>query len=113
MTWTAFVEFAAKHWITVLFGLVLTGLTAGYRRLAKRIARNRAEEKALQAGVEALLADRLIQLRNYYNDKGYCPTYARQSAETMYVAYHGLGGNGMISDVFEAIKDMPLSKRGD
>lgn len=93
-----------QHWVPSLFGLAFTGLTAW-------VARTWKSNKAVKKGVEALLADRLIQLHNYYYDKGYCPTYARNSAEAMYNAYHNLGGNGTITDIYEGIKDMPLLKK--
>jgi cbb3-type cytochrome oxidase subunit 3 len=111
MTWEEVVRFAAKHWLTVFFGVIWAVMMALLRRIGKRVKKDQKAERAMQAGVEALLADRLIQLHNYYNDRGYCPIYARRSAEAMYKAYHELGGNGTISDVWEHIQGMPIEKR--
>lgn len=111
VTWVAFIEFATKHWLTVLFGLVLTGITAAVQRLSKRMKKEKDANAAIRRGVIALLADRMIQLHNYYDEKGHCPTYARNSAEAMYMAYHELGGNGTITDIYEAIKRMPIKER--
>lgn len=113
MTWTAFVDFATRHWLTVGFGLALTALTAAVRTLFRRIRHERGTDKAMRGGVLALLADRLVQFYHYHAERGFCPHYARASAEAMYTAYHNLGGNGAITDLYEAIKQMPLAKKED
>lgn len=104
------IDFVIKHWLTVLFGLVMTALSVGYQNLSKKIKRGKAESKAVQAGVVALLADRIIQLYNYYAEQGYCPIYARSNAESLYKAYHALGGNGTISTLYMKLLAMPTVK---
>jgi len=111
MSWAELGEFAIKHWLTVVFGLVSAGLTAAYRRLSSRVKKDRSAIKAMQAGVEALLADRMIYLHNYYQDKGCCPIYAKRSAETMYTAYHNLGGNGTVTELYNRLLAMPTEKK--
>ena len=108
MIWTDVVDAAQKHGLTVALGGIVSAGTWGYRCLSKRLKHQRDTERALEAGLEALLADRLIQMHNHYSERGYCPTYARRSAEVMYKAYHDLGGNGAITDCYEAIKRMPI-----
>ena len=104
-------DFIIKHWLTVLFGLITTGLGVGYRKLSVRVKKEKKASKAVQDGVEALLADRLIQLYNYYAEKGYCPIYARSNAESLQKAYHALGGNGTISALYNKLMAMPTEKR--
>lgn len=110
MTWTQVGEFALKHWMTVFFGLATAACAAGYKRLAGRAKKDRQANKAVRAGVEALLADRMIQLHNYYADKGYCPIYARRAAESLYGAYHDLGGNGTITGLYQRLLALPTER---
>lgn len=111
MTWADLWAKVLNEWIGYILAAMTGAFTLAYRRLSNRLKKHRTREDALEAGVEALLADRLIQLRNYYADRGYCPTYARTSADAMYKAYHDLGGNGMITDVFDGLKKLPMDKK--
>lgn len=104
-------DFIVKHWLTVAFGLVTTGFAAAYRHLAKRLKSDKAENEAVKEGVKALLADRLIQLHNLYTDRGYCPIYAKQNAESLYKAYHDLGGNGTMTDLYNRVLAMQTEKK--
>lgn len=58
-------------------------------------------------GVEALLRDRIIQSYNHYQDKGYCPIYAKESLKRMYDAYHSLGGNDVATKLKNELLEMP------
>ena len=96
-------EFIIKYWLEVLFGLMVAGLGAGYRNLASRLK----EQEAIKLGIQALLRDRIIQAYNHYLEKGYCPIYARQNIEALFVQYQALGGNGVIANLVEHLKDLP------
>ena len=74
-------EFIIKYWLEVLFGLIVAGLGAGYRNLASRLK----EQEAIKLEIQALLRDRIIQAYNHYLEKGYCPIYARQNVEALFV----------------------------
>ena len=96
-------EFIIKYWLEVLFGLMVAGLGAGYRNLASRLK----EQEAIKLGIQALLRDRIIQAYNHYLEKRYCPIYARQNIEALFVQYQALGGNGVIANLVEHLKDLP------
>ena len=96
-------EFIIKYWLEVLFGLLITVLTLAYRKLASRMKR----QEAVELGIQALLRDRIIQTYNHYEDKGYCPIYARENVEELYTRYHDLGGNGTITSLMDKMRKVP------
>lgn len=116
-------EWIAEYWLEALFGLVLAGLSAGYKNLAAKfrkareaeaaaIAKQQEESAAVKGGMRAILRDRIIQAYNHYvHEKGSCPIFARDSTQAMYEAYHALGGNGMVDDLMEDLLDLPTEKR--
>ena len=64
-------------------------------------------EKALDEGVQSLLRNQLIEYHDKYMARGYCPIYVKESARRSYEAYHELGGNGVVTKLFEDIMELP------
>ncbi len=59
---------------------------------------------ATRKGIRALLRADLIRLYNkYHDDLGYCPIYVKQSLEDEYQQYHSLKGNGVGTNLYEAL----------
>ena len=69
-------------------------------------------ERATNEALKALCRDRILQGYRYYKQHGGISTQDLESMTKLYNAYHGLGGNSIITTVFEKIKNMPL-KEGD
>ena len=92
--------------ISLLFGSGI--LITGGKYIVKRINKTDAKTEAVCLGVQALLRDRLIQTYNRYNDKGYAPIYAKENFENMYQQYHALGKNGVMDEIHEKFKALPL-----
>lgn len=92
--------------IAFLLGAVLTYFGARWSKILKKI-------DGLEYGVQALLRDRMLQMREYYAEKKKpIPQREVESFEAMYSAYHGLGGNGYIEDTRrEIIEVMPHEVR--
>mgnify|MGYP006956018573 CR=1 FL=1 len=98
--------------ITLLFGsgiLVRVGHKL-YTSMNVKIKKNEEETAAVCLGVQALLRDRLLWSYNHYNEKGYAPIYAKENFENMYQQYHALGANGVMDEVYEKFKALPLEK---
>lgn len=100
-------EWILKYWLEVLFGIISSGLFAGYKKLAGKLK----EQDAIKFGIQALLRDRIIQSYNHYQEKGYCPIYALENINALYTQYHALGGNGTVTELVDRLKDMPSEKR--
>lgn len=70
---------------------------------------------ATRKGIRALLRADLIRLYNkYHDDLGYCPVYVKQSLEDEYQQYHALKGNGVGTNLYNALMALPTeSQEGD
>ncbi|PJJ30556.1 hypothetical protein H171_4162 [[Clostridium] celerecrescens 18A] len=99
------IKYIDRQWVEWLFLFISALLGWGYRRLSKRQAVESVKNKALHDGMQALLRDRIIGVYNHYQDKRFCPIYAKENVKRMYDAYHDLGGN----DVATRLKDNLLS----
>ena len=63
---------------------------------------------AMRKGIRALLRADLIRLYNkYHDDLGYCPLYVKQSLEDEYQQYHTLKGNGVGTNMYQALMALP------
>lgn len=63
---------------------------------------------AMRKGIRALLRADLIRLYNkYHEDYGYCPLYVKQSLEDEYKQYHTLKGNGVGTNMYQALMALP------
>ena len=61
-------------------------------------------------GTMLLLRVQLIEYHDRYMEQGKIPSYAYQNFCEMYGAYHSLGGNGMVTKMFEEIQELHLGK---
>lgn len=95
--------------ISVASAVILAALGLTWRSLAKVLSRF----KALDGGVKCLLRGELIRAYNHYMDKGYLPIYARENIDDTYNAYHGLGGDGAITDMMAELKKLPTRKEAE
>ena len=78
----------------------------------KRLKEAIARDEALRAGLLALCRDRILQGYRYYKHKGGISAQDLETMQKLYYAYHGLGGNGTITAVYEKILQLPI-KDGD
>lgn len=61
-------------------------------------------------GTMLLLRVQLIEYHDKYMSLGHIPSYAYENFCEMYEAYHSLGGNGMISHMYEEVKELEIRK---
>ncbi len=102
-----FMEFILENWIEWLMLGVFSVASVWHRRLMKSIADDKAKNKAVAQGVEALLRDRIIDCYNKYEKKGICPIYAKENVKRLYIPYHKLGGNDVATELVEQLLEMP------
>lgn len=101
------IDFISAHWIEWLFTLVLGVLSWLFKGLRDQLAEERIKNSAIAEGVQSLLRESIVSNYNHYLDKGYCPIYAKQSAERCYIAYHRLGGNDVATELYNKLLRMP------
>ena len=89
----------AQWWLQWLLGVLAAGLAAGLRLLWKR-------QRATERGIQALLRDRLIQAYYHYEERGSISLHGLEAVESMYAEYHNLGGNGSVTKLVNAMRQM-------
>jgi hypothetical protein len=63
-------------------------------------------------GTMLLLRVQLIEYHDKYMKLGEIPSYAYDNFVEMYNAYHALGGNGMVTKMYNEIQALHLGKAG-
>lgn len=104
------------EWLTlILTGIssVLSGVLSGillWKFKQRTVAeKDEAEKKhtALVQGVVAMLRDRLIDVMDYHIDAGWCPVHKVEVINKMYLSYHDLGGNDIVSKTYQRFVNLP------
>ena len=93
------IKFLSENW--ALLSFVISAIAYIYYQVI-----------AMRKGIRALLRADLIRLYNkYHDDHGYCPLYVKQSLEQSledeYKQYHTLKGNGVGTQIYHALMELP------
>ena len=102
----AFLQYIAAHWIEWLFAAITALAGFGYHRISLKFQEEKDRNEAIAVGVQSLLRESIISNYNTYQDKGFCPIYAKESIKKVYEAYHNLGGNDVATSLYKKILDM-------
>lgn len=107
-------EWIVKHWAQWLFGIAGTGIVAGFTALAryvkKRMGRVDVLEKRLsgmEIALRASMYDRLYYLHGKYMKQGWVSIPDFENIAGIYEGYHGLGGNGVGTKLYEDLDALP------
>ena len=71
------------------------------------------DRDANSKGTMLLLRVQLIEYHDKYMALGEIPSYAYENFTEMYEAYHKLGGNVMITKMYEEIRELHLKRKGE
>lgn len=98
-------SFIIEYWLEVIFGIFSASMLAWCKNLQKKLKQKQTEQEALKAGMIAILHDRLFDICNEYLALGYIPADKSEeildNAKMIYDAYHGIGGNGTGTIIYE------------
>lgn len=72
------------------------------------LKRQKKDRDANSKGTMLLLRVQLIEYHDKYIRLGEIPSYAYSNFCEMYQAYHSLGGNGMITKMYNEIEELHL-----
>ena len=100
-------KYIGSHWGEWLFAICLAILTAAWRTVSSRLKVERERTEAIAEGVQSLLRESIVTNYNRYQDRGYCPIYAKESLKKVYHAYHDLGGNDVATELYKKVLAMP------
>lgn len=97
-----------------IFNVVFTSVSA-HKSEKKRRAdveemRQNDRTKQIESGLQSLLRAEIIRSHEKYMDKEYCPVYAREALTRIYESYHGLGGNGTMTELYKQVMALPTDK---
>ena len=101
-------EIIIQTYITAL-PIVLTALM-GY--IVWLLKNQKKDRDANSNGTKMLLRVQLIDYHDKYMAKGEIPSYAYENFCEMYEAYHALGGNSMVTKMYDEIRDLHLKQKG-
>ena len=85
-------------WATILTAIISTSVGAVVTAIVGNFKSGHAKNKAMQSGLQSLLRAEIIRQHEKYTDRGYCPIYE---------SYHLLGGNGVITDLYNDLIALP------
>lgn len=94
-------------WVTIITALISTTVGVVVASIVGHFKSGRAKNKAMQDGLQCLLRAEMIRQHEKSNERGFCPIYAKDALRREYEAYHALGGNGVITDLYNDIIDLP------
>ena len=100
-------HYISAHWVEWLFMIVTAVIGFGYRTVLKRLQEEKQRNEAIAEGVQSLLRESIVNNYNKYQDKGFCPIYAKESIKKVYEAYHNLGGNDVATSLYNKVLAMP------
>ena len=92
------------EWLFAALSFILTGL---YQDMRRRLKAEQKKNAAIAEGVKSLLRESIVQNYNKYQDREFCPIYAKESIKRVYEAYHNLGGNDVATKLYNTLLDMP------
>lgn len=108
------VNYIQANWVPWLFAIIGTILGYIVKKLKQQQAeaeasekKRREDNKALSDGVRSLLRENIVANYNKYQDRQYCPIYAKESVKQVYAAYHNLGGNDVATELYHKLLVMP------
>lgn len=94
-------------WATIITALISTTVGVVVTSIVGHFKSGRQKNKAMQDGLQCLLRAEMIRQHEKSTERGFCPIYAKDALRREYEAYHALGGNGVITDLYNDIIDLP------
>ncbi len=101
-------EFIVKYWLEVLFTLLCSVFVFLFKCLFKKLKDNKERQKAVEAGLQALLRNELIRRYREYETKGEISILDKENMEHMFTEYENLGGNGTVAQMYKEMLNLPI-----
>ncbi len=97
-------EFLVQTYIIAL-PIVLTALT-GY--VVWLLQSQKKDRNANSKGTMLLLRVQLIEYHAKWKERNYVTKHGLENFLEMYDTYHALGGNGMVTELLNEVKELPI-----
>ena len=105
-------EFIMKYWLECVFGLIVTGLTAGVTRINKKLKEERVRNQAIENGVRDILRMQILDTYERCKASGKISVSRKDAIDSAYKSYHALGGNGDMKDLRRTFRHLPMVPGG-
>lgn len=100
-------EFVRANWLEWVYAFVTFVLAGLYGNVLRHIRAEQKKNDAIAKGIKSLLRESIVHNYNKYQDREYCPIYAKESIKRVYEAYHNLGGNDVATKLYNTLLAMP------
>lgn len=94
-------------WATILTAFISTTVGVVITSVVGNFRNNKAKNAAIQNGLQSLLRAEIIRQHEKYTERGFCPIYTKDALRREYESYHLLGGNGVITDLYNDLIALP------
>lgn len=100
-------EFIATYWLEALFTLLCSIFSLLFKHLFKKLKESKDRQKAVEAGLQALLRNELVRRFREYETKQEISIIDMENIEHMFKEYKNLGGNGTVEKMYEEMLKLP------
>nr|UWG76941.1 MAG: hypothetical protein [Bacteriophage sp.] len=102
-------RYKMKEFLLQTYTIILP-IVLGY--IVWLLKQQKKDKDANSKGTMLLLRVQLIEYHDKYMKLGEIPSYAYDNFVEMYNAYHALGGNGMVTKMYNEIQEIHLKNGG-
>lgn len=88
------------HVVHILIGIFIAALWNKFKK-------NKEEQDAIKAGLQALLRTEITKAYYKHKEKGWIPLYALQSLQSVHDNYQTLGTNGVMDGLWKELMALP------
>ena len=81
--------------------------------LVSQIKKSKKRQDAVELGLQSLLRAEIIRQHEKWEDKRYCPIYAKEALKRTYESYHLLGGNDIATGLYNDTVALPDRAEAD
>lgn len=100
-------QYITEHWLEWMFAGVTFLFGFLYRQIMIRLKEEKRRGDAIASGVQSLLRESIVSNYNKYQERDFCPIYAKESIKKVYESYHNLGGNDVATQLYHTLLKMP------
>ncbi len=93
-----------------VMNICTTSLPVALGYIVWLLKNQKKDRDANSKGTMLLLRVQLIEYHDRYVALGHIPSYALENFIEMYNAYHDLGGNGMVTEMYKEVLELEIRK---
>lgn len=93
--------------VTLFVGYIGIKIKQREEEKEKQEKERKKEAEAIKQGIRAVLRDRILQAYNHFSRIGKIHIEELENISNMYIAYHNLGGNGVITSIYNRVLKIP------